>query len=676
MRLFRQAKLAKEAIGYSNQHNFNPAPAGQGSQGEEKQSEGYTTPYDCPDNMCAEGAHPLKIIGLSGNRVTALCEKSGYIVQLMAYLKDGEPMKNKKGQVIVQTEPTSNQAKLELSAKTNALNPLPAKRPRLKKMDDPTGLSTQVRRNDSIMNKTPNNMNSGDYEKVAQKRNIDGIPTKDSYKGPRVFRMHEDVGPQGKNTIAPFTKEREEYKNEHKVIQSTAAPIYGPDNLPPPPPIPSDGLLDGGFYYSDEDLDAKSDWYCVAVGGDGLEAPKIVKGRNQAEVYDFLSDRFPHVKSWDIGSEPAFLFRHDPDVEHLDVDADSGKSNEKPEASEDSMPQTMPLDSIQRNMKSTAMPLTESELEVLAKPHNKLMSETAKSKNLKTAAMYDQVSLMPGSGAGLCQWCPKLRASVQMTVCATKCIDGRRIPQVKPWENYSDYIANGGDPDGKVICGYKEWMAREMDKFYPGWVEDHIEKMGGEVSGSETNYGNRRMNLDEGERRHLPRYPEEKLIEKQMEVEERHRNNIYKTKTAGKTFSTPSVLKREAQWKDLDEADSGEYFLRAGRGDVFFVERSERLPKPLSDERYDEEWTHEDGSVVYIADNKYKIFQLAKELGFSNPAAPYKDTLEYESFCEEYENTSDLDMTLYGLIKRAYDLALDFLAQKEGRIVGEYDLFE
>lgn len=240
-------------------------------------------------------------------------------------------------------------------------------------------------------------------KKSAQKRNLDGIPEKDTFKGPRIMRMHEDVNPQGVKSIGPFTKERENYKNEHKVIQSA-------------------GLKD-------------------------------VKTQNK---------------------------------------------------------------------------LTENEKEILSNS-SKIMTDAAKQELAKSAAMYPQVSVMPASQHGLCQWCPKLRATVAMDVCATKCIDARRIPQAKGFETFRDYLLGGGDPNGIVVCGYKEWLKREVDAFYPGWVEDHIRRAGGEVVGSETNYGNRRMNLDENERRHRPRYPEEFATERRLE--ERH-NYVPEFKTA------------------------------------------------------------------------------------------------------------------------------------------------
>lgn len=256
--------------------------------------------------------------------------------------------------------------------------------------------------------------------KSAQKRNLDGIPTKDSFKGPRYFKQYEEVNPQGKNTIGPFTKEREEYKLESKVFQATS------------------------------------------------NTKNPIQTKKAKEILQLTKE---------------------------------AKTNKN---------------------------LSELEKQIIASP-NKTITEAAKIELAKTAAMYPQISVLPANGAA--QWCPKIRNTISMDVCATKCIDGRRIPQTEGFEKYQDYLIQGGDPNGKVHCGYKDWLKREVDAFYPGWVEDHIKRMGGEVVGSETNYGNRRMNLDDGERRHMPRYPEEKLVE--LQLEQRH-NYVPEKKVASK----------------------------------------------------------------------------------------------------------------------------------------------
>jgi hypothetical protein len=324
--------------------------------GQPKQS--WTTPLECENEKCsAIDSEPFLLYGdpKSGKGI-AICPKCGNKTDVILTLKNKEPEKNQDGQFVVTKTPVVN--------KTNAL--------------------AQQERN--IMS-----------TKTAQKRDLDGLPEKGTFKGPRVWKMHEDVNPQGKTTIGPFTEEREEYKDEHKVFQATS----------------------------------------------------------------------------------------------------ETKNMEIKEANSLSI---------------------EEEKELLSS--DKILTQNAKVELAKTASMYQQVQMFPASMSGNCQWCPKLRNAVSMDVCATKCIDGRREPQTKGFETYRDYLVQGGDPNGKIICGYKEWLKREVDAFYPGWVEDHIRKAGGEVVGSETNFGNRRMNLDEGERRHLPRYPEEKLIEKQLE--ERH----------------------------------------------------------------------------------------------------------------------------------------------------------
>jgi hypothetical protein len=166
----------------------------------------------------------------------------------------------------------------------------------------------------------------------------------------------------------------------------------------------------------------------------------------------------------------------------------------------------------------TGNTLTPQEVAKLAQPGNTLISEKLREDLVKTARSVDVV-IQPGSGPGCQRWCPKLRSAVAMNVCANHCIDGRRIPQVKGSETYRDYLVNGGDPNGFVACGYKQWLEREVDAYYPGWLEDHIKKMGGEVMRDTIN---RRMNLEDGERTHKPEYPREKLVEEQMRQEKRH----------------------------------------------------------------------------------------------------------------------------------------------------------
>lgn len=184
--------------------------------------------------------------------------------------------------------------------------------------------------------------------------------------------------------------------------------------------------------------------------------------------------------------------------------------------------------------------LTEKQIEILQKDYSKKMTLAAKEETLHKTAMYDAVYMMPGKS----QWCPKLRNAVSMHTCAFVCPEGRRTPQMKN-EQYTDYLMKGGSDEGIIQCGLKQWMETEMDRYYPGWIEDRIKKAGGDVVGSETNYGNRRMNLDEGERRHLPRYPEEKLVEKQLE--ERHLYSYPNLK-----FATQNAKINKTAYKDID----------------------------------------------------------------------------------------------------------------------------
>jgi hypothetical protein len=181
----------------------------------------------------------------------------------------------------------------------------------------------------------------------------------------------------------------------------------------------------------------------------------------------------------------------------------------------------------EQDIKVSKTQMTQQQEQIIKTPFNPALTATAKKDLMEKTAMYDAVYMMPGK----CQWCPKLRNAVSMHTCATVCPEGRRMPQIKEGETYTDYLLKGGSDEGEVKCGLKQWMELEMDRYYPGWLEDHIKQAGGEVVGSETNFGNRRMNLDKDERRHMPRYPEEKLIEKVME-RERHHYDANDTKLA------------------------------------------------------------------------------------------------------------------------------------------------
>lgn len=158
------------------------------------------------------------------------------------------------------------------------------------------------------------------------------------------------------------------------------------------------------------------------------------------------------------------------------------------------------------------------------------MSNNVKKSLLQTSLDEDYSSFVKESGKtqavymqpGGCQWCPKARRAVPFFVCSEYCIDGRRVPQTeKEFETFSDYLIKGGHDDGFVFCGYKDWLKREVDAYYPGWLEDHIKKMGGEVPKNVTPFQHK-MNLDPGQRRQMPQYPDMKTIEKRLE-----NNHVY-----------------------------------------------------------------------------------------------------------------------------------------------------
>ena len=165
---------------------------------------------------------------------------------------------------------------------------------------------------------------------------------------------------------------------------------------------------------------------------------------------------------------------------------------------------------------------------------------------IKTASGRD--SVVPAPTHFL--WCPKLRRPMNTANCISYCIDARRKPErstdPNKAETYQDYLIRGGSAEGKIICGYAEWLEREVDAFYPGWVEDHIIKAGGEVGQGDVDYA-RRMNLEFDERRHLPRYPEEKLVEKQLDTRHEYVCNTKQASVKSNQVKTSSIDKKKQQ---------------------------------------------------------------------------------------------------------------------------------
>ena len=70
-------------------------------------------------------------------------------------------------------------------------------------------------------------------------------------------------------------------------------------------------------------------------------------------------------------------------------------------------------------------------------------------------------------------------------------------------------------PDPRaIIPGYDRWYTQEVDQYYDGWLDHHIENAGGKVVGSNTE---KTMNLNDDERYHLPKFPTEASYEKLLE---------------------------------------------------------------------------------------------------------------------------------------------------------------
>lgn len=193
------------------------------------------------------------------------------------------------------------------------------------------------------------------------------------------------------------------------------------------------------------------------------------------------------------------------------------------------------------------------EIAVFSEGHPTLLSNTAKQNLLKeslekdteivTAGLADASYVEPNGESGG-QWCPKVRHSVPFYVCSHYCIDGRREPQDSgKFETYKDYLINGGNEFGKVFCGYKDWLKREVTGQYPGWVEDYIESKGGQISKNIQPFDHK-MNLDKDQRRQMPVYPDHKLNEKRLDVEDHHKYKDQRSLTYASESVNRKIVKK------------------------------------------------------------------------------------------------------------------------------------
>lgn len=114
-----------------------------------------------------------------------------------------------------------------------------------------------------------------------------------------------------------------------------------------------------------------------------------------------------------------------------------------------------------------------------------------------------------------------------------------------------------------IIPGHEEWENREVDHYYDGWVEDHIKNSGGSVPGSNTE---KVMNLNDGERAHVPEFPTEAVYEALLEGRHELDGDLVKVIAEGNTYrikksDVDKILGKKAQFDPSlvrDDQPSGE----------------------------------------------------------------------------------------------------------------------
>ena len=112
------------------------------------------------------------------------------------------------------------------------------------------------------------------------------------------------------------------------------------------------------------------------------------------------------------------------------------------------------------------------------------------------------------------------------------------------------------DDPSDFVPGHKEWVDREVDKYYDGWEKDHIENAGGKVVGSNTE---KVMNLDDGERIHKPEFPVEAAYEALLEGRHELDGDLVKVVAEGRQYTfkkadVEKILKKKiAQYPDVGD---------------------------------------------------------------------------------------------------------------------------
>jgi len=159
-----------------------------------------------------------------------------------------------------------------------------------------------------------------------------------------------------------------------------------------------------------------------------------------------------------------------------------------------------------------------------------------------------------------------------------------------------------------LIPGQAEWEDAEVDKFYDGWVEDHIENSGGKIIGSNTE---KTMNLNDGEHSHSPVYPTESGYEKLLES--RHEFNddytkAYASKKKEIMISESALKTLRTIYAEKDDIDCPDCKKKLENKTIEISKPVNPFPKGKD---------KKDNRLIGEDDNEYKLDPVSKEVFYS-----------------------------------------------------------
>jgi hypothetical protein len=233
-------------------------------------------------------------------------------------------------------------------------------------------------------------------------------------------------------------------------------------------------------------------------------------------------------------------------------------------------------------------------------------------------------------------------------------------------------------PDPRTfIPGFERWYDQEVDKYYDGWLDHHIENAGGKVVGSNTE---KMMNLNDGERNHAPVYPTEASYEKLLESrhnfdDDYNRKVAFNLKKIKKAGYDLDELRDESKEPRVDsDAVPADHTYKGKLGDFKYTDPRviqlgdiydlKKVYNTLRNDRY----YSEKHDIKKIINKPFESIQndMWKDLLTMYPAAfePFKRKDVFD-FTPNFGETPDEQIGAFNAISRHLNLNLNKTSKKK-----------